>query len=203
MIISSRVSRMCTHCLVLLFTVFLPLSLNARQLGDITFPDTVTLEDTDTAIQLNGMGYRTKFIFKIYVGGLYLQSKVNSRDAAQALTGPKRVVMHFVYDEVGREKIINGWNEGFEENSSDEQLSKLQSRLDTLNSYFPDLKAGDVILLDYIPAKGTRVTINDAVKGVIPGNDFYAALLDVWLGDEPADDDLKEAMLGLEEKDDF
>jgi len=38
--------------------------------------------------------------------------------------------------------------------------------------------------------------MNGEVKGVIAGADFYTALLDVWLGDEPADEDLKEAMLG-------
>jgi hypothetical protein len=54
-----------------------------------------------------------------------------------------------------------------------------------------------VLLYDFIPGTGTRVTINGEEKGVIEGADFYAALLDIWLGDEPADDDLKDAMLGM------
>ena len=170
----------------------------AQQLDDVTLSDNVTIDGTDVALQLNGMGYRTKFVFDIYVGGLYTESKVDSRDAAQALTGPKRVVMHMVYDEVEREKITNGWNDGFEENNSDQQLEKLQARLKTFNSYFPDLKKNDVMLYDYIPGTGTRVTINGEIKGVIEGADFYTALLDVWLGEEPADDDLKDAMLGIE-----
>ena len=62
-----------------------------------------------------------------------------------------------------------------------------------------DLKAGDVIYLDYIPSTGTQVTFNGEKKPVIEGADFYAALLDVWLGEEPADDDLKDALLGLAE----
>ena len=168
----------------------------ARQLDDVTLPDNVTLDGTDVALQLNGMGYRTKFVFNIYVGALYTESKVESRDAAQALNGPKRVVMHMVHDEVSKEKMADAWNEGFEENNSDAQLDKLKARLKTFIGYFPDLKEGNIVLLDYIPGKGTRVTINDEVKGVIEGADFYTALLDVWLGDEPADDDLKEAMLG-------
>ncbi len=171
----------------------------ARQLDDVTLPDSVTIDGTDVTLQLNGMGYRTKFVFDVYVGALYTESKVESRDAAQALTGPKRVVMHMVLDEVEREKITNGWNDGFEENNSDEQLEKLQARLKTFNSYFPDLKENDVLLYDYIPGTGTRVTINGEVKGVIEGADFFTALLDVWLGEEPADDDLKDAMLGIEE----
>jgi len=180
---------------IILMTGFFS-SAHARQLDDVTLPDSVTLDGTDTALQLNGMGYRTKFVFDIYVGALYTESKVKSRDAAQALKGPKRVVMHMVYDEVEREKITDGWKDGFEENNSDEQLGKLQARLKTFNSYFPDLKKNDVMFYDFIPGKGTRVTINGEVKGVIEGADFYTALLDVWLGEEPADDDLKDAMLG-------
>ena len=184
-----------TFCMLLYVVLFATVT-EARKLDDVTLPDSVTLEGTDVALQLNGMGYRTKFVFDIYVGGLYTESKVESRDAVQALKGPKRVVMHMVYDEVEREKITNGWNNGFEENNSDEQLKKLQPRLNTFNSYFPDLKKGNVLLFDYIPASGTRVTINGEVKGVVEGADFYSALLDVWLGEEPADDDLKDAMLG-------
>ncbi len=188
--------------LPVLFSVLFSASINARQLGDVTLPDNVTVDGTDATLQLNGMGYRTKFVFDIYVAGLYTESRVKSRDAAQALNGPKRVVMHMVYDEVERKKITNGWNDGFEENNSDKQLEKLQARLKIFNSYFPDLKKNDVLLFDYIPATGTRVTINGVVKGVIEGADFYSALLDVWLGEEPADDDLKDAMLGEEEDED-
>lgn len=181
---------------MMLFLSVFSVAAEARQIDDVSLPDSVTIDGTDVKLQLNGMGYRTKFIFDIYIGGLYTESKVDSRDAAQALSGPKRVVMHMVYDEVEREKMTNGWKEGFEGNNSDEQLGKLQARLKTFNSYFPDLKKNDVLLFDYIPATGTRVTLNSEVKGVIEGADFYTALLDVWLGEEPADDDLKDAMLG-------
>lgn len=189
-------NRVSTFFCLAVFCAFFSTATVAGQLGDVTVPDKVTLPGTDTELQLNGMGYRTKFFFKIYVGALYTEKKIDSRDDAQALKGPKRVLMHMVYDEVDRKKITNGWNEGFEENNSDEQLKKLQTRLTTFNSFFPDLKAGDVLTFDYIPASGTHVTINGEGKGVIKGADFYTALLDVWLGDEPADDDLKEAMLG-------
>jgi Chalcone isomerase-like len=187
--------------------LFLPLllafsfstTISARQLDDVSLPDSVTIDGTSVPLQLNGMGYRTKFIFKIYVGALYTKSRVDSRDAVQALKGPKRIVMHIVYDEVSSEKMADAWKEGFEENNSDDQLKKLETRLQTFIAYFPDLKEGDVVLLDYVPASGTRVTINGKQLGVIEGADFYAALLDVWLGDEPADDDLKDAMLGNED----
>ena len=107
--------------------------------------------------------------------------------------------MHMVYDEVSHKKMADAWREGFEENNSDEQYEKLEARLNTFISYFPDLKEGDVVLLDYIPETGTIVSFNGEARDAIEGADFYAALLDVWLGEEPADDDLKDAMLGAQD----
>lgn len=196
--IKNNIRNFSVFIIILLSTVYAT-TINARQIGNVTLPDSVTINGTNVALQLNGTGYRTKFVFKVYVGALYTESRVNSRDAVQALPGPKRVTMHMVYDEVSHEKMASAWQGGFADNSSDEQLQKLQSRLGTFISYFPDLKAGDVVLLDYIPASGTRVTINGTEKGVIEGADFNSALLDVWLGEEPADDDLKAAMLSVED----
>lgn len=196
-------NRMQTMALMLTSMLVLSASFStqllARQLDDVTVLDSVTIVGTDVPLQLNGMGYRTKLFFKIYVGALYTESKVNSRDAVQALKGPKRVLMHMTYDEVSHEKMADAWEEGFKDNASDEQMDKLESRLKTFISFFPDLKKGNVVLLDYIPASGTRITIDAIEKGVIAGADFYSALLDVWLGKEPADEDLKQAMLGLDE----
>ena len=174
-------------------------SVYARQLDDVVLDDNVTLSGTDVSLQLNGMGYRTKFVFDVYVGALYTQSKVSTRDEVQALAGPKRIVMHMVYDEVSREKMADAWNEGFAENNTEQQFKQLQSRLAEFISNFPDLKMNDVVLLDYVPGSGTRLTINGKEIAVIEGADFYSALLDVWLGDEPADEDLKQAMLGADD----
>ena len=196
MIAKSSIARINSIICSALLLVSFSTQTNARQLDDVSMPDNVTLAGTDVVLQLNGMGYRTKFIFDIYVGALYTEAKVDSRDAAQALQGPKRIVMHMVYDEVSKEKMAAAWQEGFEENNSDEQLEKLQSRLKAFISQFPTLKKDDVVFLDYIPGVGTRLTINGEKVTSVEGADFYVALLDVWLGEEPADDDLKDAMLG-------
>ena len=199
MAIQTLLPRNYTAFFVTLFAILFSISLNARQLDDVSLPDSLTLDGTDAALQLNGMGYRTKFIFKVYVGALYTETSVNSRDAVQALKGPKRIALHMVR-EVSREKMTAALNEGFEENTSEKQLKELQSRLKIFDSYFPDLRVGDVILIDFIPAAGTRVTRNGEEKGIIEGADFSLALVDVWLGEEPADEYLKDAMLGQEEQ---
>ena len=168
----------------------------AIEFGGRQFPDTVTLPGTDTALQLNGIGYRKKFIIKVYIGALYVENRANSRDEVIAQSGPNRVLMHFVYDEVSGEKLVDAWNDGFESNMTSEQLKALQERINMFNAMFTTVNENDVIMLDYVPGTGTRVTIKGDDKGVIPGEDFNKALLDIWLGDEPADSGLKDAMLG-------
>lgn len=197
--VSRLFSNIQNACLILLLSVPFTGFVQSAQLDDVTLPDSVTLQGSDVPLQLNGLGYRTKFVFDIYVGALYTESKVNSRDAVQALKGPKRIVMHMIHDEVSHDKMADAWTDGFEDNNSDEQMEKLQARLKTFIDYFPDLKKGDIVLMDYIPATGTHVSIAGTEKGVIEGADFYSALLDVWLGEEPADEDLKEAMLGQQD----
>ena len=59
------------------------------------------------------------------------------------------------------------------------------------------LVSGDNFLIDWVPGKGTVVT----VKGMVQGEpfkepEFFNALMSVWLGTSPADDKLKEALLG-------
>jgi len=170
--------------------------LGAREFREIEFPDKLVLPGTEQVIRLNGIGYRSKFFIKVYIGALYTERQAKSRDDVLAQTGPRRLLMHFVYDEVEREKLVSAWNEGFEDNTSEETLNSLRERIDKFNAMFPTVHEGDVVLLDYIPGKGTVVTIKGEEKGVIEGDDFNRALMNIWLGDEPADSSLKDALLG-------
>ena len=56
--------------------------------------------------------------------------------------------------------------------------------------------AGDEILLDYLPGRGTGVTVNGVERGVIAGKDFNDALLAVWPGEAPVSAEFKAALLG-------
>ncbi len=181
----------------LLFGSILFKSVQATEIAGIKLVDSVQLEGEAKALMLNGAGVREKFFFDIYVGALYLPSKSQSVSEILAMAGPKRVSMHFLYKEVEKEKLITSWNEGFENNQPADALAKFNDRLTIFNAMFETVHAGDAILLDYIPGTGTSVTINAIRKGVIPGKDFNQALLAVWLGSKPADDDLKQGMLGL------
>ncbi|MDH5407170.1 MAG: chalcone isomerase family protein [Gammaproteobacteria bacterium] len=184
--------------ILILCLVFFPGRLLALQIEGVELPSQVTLLDPNDQISLNGAGVRTKFVFNIYVGALYLKKKSDKVDAILKMPGQKRIAMHFLYEEVAKEKLVDGWIDGFKNNNNAETFKALQERLNQFNKLFVTMKKGDVIYLDYLPGIGTEVRFNDDLKGMIPGEDFFQALLKVWLGENPADDSLKRGMLGLD-----
>ena len=169
----------------------------AAELSGVFIDDEIKMPSGQT-LTLNGVGLREKFWVDVYVGSLYLPTK--SSDVAEILSrqGPWRVQLDFVYKEVDREKLITAWREGFEKNQSAETLQQLQSRIEQFYQYFDsNVVAKEQYAFDYVPEQGVRVTRNDKVLGMIPGEDFKNALLEIWLGNRPADKKLKKGMLGL------
>lgn len=168
----------------------------ALDIGGVSVADEV-VSDGGTTLKLNGAGIRSKFFFDIYIAELYLENPAKEAEQVIADQGHKRVVMHFLYDGVGQDKLVDGWNEGFAANLDDETQEKLQPRIDNFNSMFTEeMKSGDIVVFDYLPGQGTRVRIKDNVKGLIPGKDFNDALLSIWLGKKPVGSSLKKDMLG-------
>lgn len=166
----------------------------AKDIAGVMVNDTLKTED-GTTLQLNGAGIRTKLFMDIYIAELYMEKP--SALAAEVIgdKGKKRIVMHFLYNEVSKDKLVDAWNDGFKENSSTGDLAKLQERINQFNALFTDVKKNDVIVLDYVPAIGTAVSIKGQTKGVVPGSDFNEALLKIWLGEKPVNGGLKENLL--------
>lgn len=151
------------------------------------------------ALQLNGVGVRTRAIFKVYVAGLYVPAKSSSAATLLGQKGPRRVQIAMLRD-VGADTFAESLNEGLKNNHSEAQYAALKPQVDAFNAAFKtvgEAKKGDVIQLDFTPESGTRLLVNGQPRGnPIAGEEFYTALLRVWLGDKPADGDLKMGMLG-------
>ena len=180
--------------LLMFCLLFIGMPANALELAGVMVQETIKTDD-GTTLQLNGAGIRTKLFFDIYVGQLYMEKPSASAAEVVAADGKKRIVMHFLYKEVTKDKLVDAWNEGFEANNSSEDVAKLKERIEQFNALFEDVKKDDVIVLDFEPATGTAVTIKGQKKGAIPGKDFNDAMLKIWIGDEPVTKSLKEQML--------
>ncbi|MDC1286502.1 chalcone isomerase family protein [Gammaproteobacteria bacterium] len=183
--------------IIMLCLIFNSTQILAAEVSGV-FIDAEIKDENGELLTLNGAGLREKFWIDVYVGSLYLPSKTN--DVAEILSKPEswRIQLDFVYKEVARQKLLDSWREGFEKNQTAETLQQLQSRISAFYRLFDSSAvARDQYWFDYQPGIGTRVSKNQQSLGVIPGEDFASALLEIWLGNHPADKSLKKAMLGL------
>lgn len=150
-------------------------------------------------LQLNGVGLRTVFIVKGYVAALYLPEKVRNAAVVLGAKGPKRLQIRPLR-EVEADTFVKALNEGMRENHTDVQLEKFADRMAQLEQAMNQVgtaRKGDVINFDYSPDSGTVIAINGTPRGrPIPGEDFYQAVLRIFLGDRPVDRDLKRGLLG-------
>ena len=169
---------------------------SARTIAGIEVPENTSLPGYEGSLVLNGAGIRTKMFFKIYLAALYLPTPVAEAKQIVESEAAKRIEMRFIHSEVSKEKMDDGWQDGFSNNTSSAQMSRLADRLDQFKGMFGTMREGDLVWLDYLPGTGTRVTINGVEKGVITGHDFAVALFNVWLGPKPVTDSLKDALLG-------
>jgi hypothetical protein len=166
----------------------------AGQLAGVTLPDTVTV--AGKTLRLNGMGIRTKLFFKIYVGGLYLETPARDGAAVISADQPKRIVTHYLYKKLTRDQIVEAWEEGFKANPGGEP-EKLAPEIRQFESWMTDVSAGQESIYTYEPGVGTTVEIAGQKKGTIPGVAFMHALFRVYFGDHPPTSDLKKGLLSV------
>ncbi|OGA13080.1 MAG: hypothetical protein A3G25_21110 [Betaproteobacteria bacterium RIFCSPLOWO2_12_FULL_63_13] len=184
------------------FAAILALALHgvhAAEVAGVKLDENLRLRPAGPDLVLNGAGIRTRLIFKVYVAGLYLTRKTSQAGGVISLPGPKRVAMTLLRD-LGAQQLSDALVEGIRNNATAAEQAAINDRLDQMLAIMAaigEAKQGTRIALDYLPASGTRVVVNGKALGKpIPGADFYRALLKVWLGDNPVDDDLKRGMLG-------
>ena len=168
----------------------------ALEIEGVEIAETIPSGDSKTTLLLNGAGLREKLYIDVYVGALYLPAKTTDAGAILGDEGPASVLMHILYKEISKQKMTDGWIDGLDANLSSSELQALQPRLDAFNKLFTAARKGDVLKIEYTPEKGTEVRINGEWRGAVAGNDFFRALLKIWLGPNPVDKSLKQDMLG-------
>lgn len=161
----------------------------ARKVAGVEFPETASVAGAE--LKLNGAGIRKKFIIKVYAGGLYVAQPSGDAAAIVAADAPKRVRMVFLRD-VDKKTILETYKEGFAANGA----AGLVAKLDGIAPALADMKSGGEMTVTYEPGKGTTVTATGGGAATVEGKDFGDAMLRLWLGAKPADDDLKAAFLG-------
>lgn len=187
-----KIYRLC-----LCVTAFLLLTLNghANKLSGIELPP--VMETPQTALVMNGAGIRTKFFLDLYVGALYLKQQQSQPQKIINADEPMVIKLHIVSSMITSEKMETATREGFRKATKDD-ITPIQQQVEEFIAVFKEpIKENDVYDLVYTPDNGIAVSKNGKLYTTIEGLTFKQALFGIWLGDEPAQESLKKAMLGL------
>ncbi len=179
---------------MLVLGLALAAGVQAAEIGGVKLDDKVSVGGQE--LVLNGAGIRTRVVFKVYVGSLYLPAKATT-PAAVLDKGPRRIQLNLLRD-VGSDEFVGALVDGMKENNSAAEMAAVKAQVDQLvaiGKALGQVKEKDVITLDFVDG-GTKMAVNGAVKGTLAGDAFNKALTKIWLGDSPVQADLKKAMLG-------
>lgn len=175
----------------------LALPASAATLEGLEFSDSARLASRE--LTLNGLGVRAIFIFKAYVAGLYLGVRTAQPQEALKQPGPKRLQLRMLM-EIGAPDIKKALVDGMQKNVTPAQWQAMQDRVAQFTRTIESIgvaRRGDTINLDFLPEQGLLLAVNDMPKGgAIAGADFYQALLEIFVGDDPVDTRLKRGLLG-------
>lgn len=167
--------------------------------GGVQFPDRVRVAPDSPDLTLNGAGERWMLLFKIYAIGLYLPQRKSTIEDVLATHGPKRLLLIMQRDLTGRQvhdylvKRIEDQNQAAEMSVLRKQMDDLDRIIDAVGM----IRTNGTIALDWVPGKGTVIRVNDVARGTpIPGEEFYQALLRIWLSERAKSLPLRDALLG-------
>jgi len=184
----------------LILAALAALALNTAQaveVAGVKFDDRTKIGGSE--LVANGAGLRKKAFFKVYAMALYLPEKQAEAEGALAIKGAKRISISLLRD-LSAQQFVDALQEGIANNHSEAEMSALKERLKQFSDAMLSIgeaKTGTTVLIDWLPESGTRLTVNGQQKGKdIAGDDFFKALLKIWIGKQPVQDNLKAALLG-------
>jgi Chalcone isomerase-like len=176
-----------------LLALSLALPAGAGTLAGVTLPDKA--EVGGQSLMLNGLGLRTKFFIKVYVGALYLPQKEKASAKVMSEDVPRRMVLHFLYS-VSKDQMCDAWKEGLEQNTP-KAPADVKKAFTQLCAWMEPIPKGNELVLTYVPGKGTEVEVNGKSKGTVEGKPTSDAIVGTWIGPDPGPgEDFKKAVLG-------
>ena len=188
---------------LLLASLLLPIALACsaaeaqNPIGGIRFDPSVQL--AGQVLQLNGTGLRARFWIKAYAAGLYLGQRAQSADAALTQPGAKRLQLRMLLA-VPASEFVKALHLGVARNNPPELQARLAERVaafDAMLTPLGEVKKGDTVNLDFLPGRGLLFFHNGRLLGpAIAGDEFYNALLRVFVGEHVSDEGLRAGLLG-------
>lgn len=168
----------------------------AMEIDGIDVAEAVQVDGTP--LQLNGAGTRTVYIVKTYVAALYVPRRSASPEALLAQRGARRLSLTMLAD-LSADWIAERFVKALQANHHGPEFERLRPRLERLIDTMLTLgqtHKGERIDIDVVGG-ATRVSVDGHALGpAVPGEDVFGAILRIFVGPHPLDEDLRRAMLG-------
>lgn len=170
----------------------------ARTVEGHRYDEQLTLDGKP--LVLNGAGVRQVAWFKSFTVGLWVGERSSDPARLAAQDGPKRLRMAPLLDKIDSDLLAKALQDGVAKRVSPAEREPLLAAMDLLAKQIRALgtfRDTDVVDLDYTPAKGMQLRLNGQTRGEpIPGPGLFAAILSIYIGEQPVDKKLKPALLG-------
>jgi Chalcone isomerase-like len=124
----------------------------------------------------------------LYSLAFYIDGSIRDRSHVASEDVAKAVRIEITYKDDLRRWATLDWRP--------ELLPRVEPGVVThLQGAFAPLKNGDVVVIDYVPTRGTSVRVNRAVAVSGAPHDLMLAFLDHWIGQQPLSEEIKRALL--------
>jgi len=125
----------------------------------------------------------------LYTVALYTDGGMVSRESLASADAAKALRIEVNYNEDFRRKIALDWRR--------ELIPRLEPAAAAhIQGSFAPIQHGDTIVVEYVPARGTTVRVNKGVAVSGANHDLMLAFLDLWMGQRPLSEEIKQALLG-------
>ncbi len=165
----------------------------SKQIADVDVKEQITA--FEQTLVLNGAGVRSKFFMDLYVGSLYLSSPLT--DTIQILEANQACIrLNITSSMITSDKMQDAIIDGFESATQGKSQEIAQEINQFMSLFNEEIKEGDQFTFYTSKQFGVKAFKNETQLAQISGETFRRALLNIWLGEDPAQQSLKEEMLG-------
>jgi hypothetical protein len=178
----------------------------AAEVDGVRFDERIKVGNAQ--LQLNGAGTRyAAGIVRAYATALYLPQKITRESDIKNVTQTKRIQL-VMLREVNANELGRAMMKALNANLTPAERAHHSEGLVQMGGIFgvvPSMKKGETITVDSIPGTGVLVYVNNKRVGeTIRDVAFFDAMAQIWIGQNPVDQNLKLALLGqTPAKDDF
>jgi hypothetical protein len=182
--------------LLLLIAVLLGLPASAAVESGVEFDEVAVLSTASREpipLELCSTGLlRYKRILRGYAAALYREECGSSE--ADLSAAPLRLELSYFWS-IDGSRFGEAAEKMLRRSLDPAEFTGIEARMRRLHASYRSVSPGDRYALTWTPGVGTELALNGRALVTIAGEDFARAYFDLWLGEEPMDENLRNALL--------